>query len=235
MSATLAHDPLQAKIQIIRELARERDCSFFLPNTLDQAEHEINRLVATRVPRVYYGPAKPNLVTLCKTIAREVRVNYHHPYTNAEAVAQIKALKSMKKRTAAEIATRHHRPIYGTSGIYDTAGYGTEAYRDRGFSMATASPADMAKVAKLARTRGEAAPDPLTTTDEAQAEIVRLTDTPIRPQPVRRATPRARRYMTDLAIKAGEDVPNSVTSREVSAHIDRLLLKLGKASTPAKG
>ena len=249
MPSTTIDPALQAKIQTIRQLARERNCSYFLPATIDQAEHEINRLVEIRVPQVSYGPTKPRLHHLCKALSQECGVRFIHPVNDADARQHIKRLTSMKVSTAAMIETRHHRPVYGTSGDFDTFGYGSEAYRDRGASMANSpSPEQMRFLANLASAAGEADPAPLTAR-EASEEIDRLRDrSRTRPTPaprtappvkahtapatVKRPTPQQIGYLRDLARKAGEEITIPTTRTQTSAEIDRLLIKLGRKQPP---
>lgn len=251
MPAATVHPALAAKIQVIRQLARERDCSYFLPSSLDEAEHEINRLIEIRIPRLYYGPAKPRLHHLCKALSQECGVRFIHPINDADARQHIKRLKSMKVSTAAMIATRHHRPVYGTSGDFDTFGYGTDAYRDRGASMAPAgaSPSldQMRVLRNLAAATGEMEPVPFTAR-EASAEIDRLRnrrrhapDAPSAPSApsaaapatVKRPTSAQIGYLRSLARQAGEEVTVPTTRVQTSTEIDRLLVKLGRKSAPA--
>lgn len=231
MPTSTVQRALTAKIAVIRRLARERDCSYFLPSGLDEAEQEINRLVEIRLPRIYYGPAKPRLHQLCKDLSQECRVPFLHPVNDYDARQHIKRLKSMKVRTAAMISTRNYRPVYGTSGVFDTFGYGTEAYRDRGASMAPAgeSPSlDQMRVLRGLAT-GEAEPMPITTR-EASAEINRLRSRRQPPATVKRPSPKQVSYLRDLARDAGEDLAVPTTGARASAEIDRLLIKLGRKS-----
>ena len=234
MPATTVHPALQAKIAVIRRLARERDCSYYLPSSLDEAEHEINRLVEIRVPRIYYGPAKPRLHQLCQELSQECRVPFLHPVNDHDARQHIKRLKSMKVRTAAMIQTRHHRPVYGTSGDFDTFGYGTEAYRDRGASMAPAgdspSPDQMRILGNLAAAAGELHPMPFTAR-EAQADIQRLRNRTT-PATVKRPSPKQLSYLRSLARQAGEELTLPTTSAQASARINQLLVALGRTSAP---
>lgn len=234
MPATTVHPALAVKIEVIRRLARERDCSYHLPSSLDEAEHEINRLVEIRVPRVYYGPAKPRLYQLCKELSQECRVPFIHPVNDHDARQHIRRLKSMKVRTAAMIQTRHHRPVYGTSGDFDTFGYGTEAYRDRGASMAPAgespSPDQMRILGNLAGAAGELHPMPFTAR-EAQAEIQRLRNRTT-PATVKRPSPKQISYLRSLARQAGEELTVPTTSAQASARINQLLVRLGRTSAP---
>lgn len=78
------------------------------------------------------------------------------------------------------IAIRGYRPVYGTAGTFDTFGYGADAYRDRGQSMASPSDDQTQRLERLARTPGEATPRP-NTVQEATAEIDRLTHSPLAP------------------------------------------------------
>jgi hypothetical protein len=168
---------------------------------------------------------------------REARGPYRHPHTNAEAIAQIKALKSMKIRTAAAIQTRHHRPLYATSGIYDTSGYGATATRDRGASMAPEGPSpslnQLRLLGQLATDAGEPTPVPITA-EEARGEINRLRTTPraARPQGIRRPSPRQLSYLASLTRDAGEAPIVPDTSQQASTHIDRLLTALARKPSP---